>query len=167
MTCLACANRGHATRTGSMFIRCPVAGTPRLAGQLCAYSEGGIWKHVEAARDRLKLLESLHAWAHAKAEEAAYWDAAVGKPESVSTICKPYTSQRGVFAAELKPVVCGECIDPVTGPCASLRPDGECMARKCDQPNPICPTCTNHDGECVCVGECHLGSRYERRDGND
>ena len=34
---------------------------------------------------------------------------------------------------------------------------------KPDQPNPICPTCANHDGECVCVTECNLGSRYERR----
>ena len=128
MTCLACAERGHATRTGKMSVRCPVAGTPRLVGQNCAYSEGAIWAHVEAARDRLKLLESLHPWAHAKAEEAAYWDAAVGKP--VSVICKVYTSQRGVFRDEL---------------------------------TSICRTCANHEGEYVCVTECNLGSKYERR----
>ena len=74
-----------------------MAGTPRLAGQVCAYTEGDIWAHVEAARTRLQALESLHAWAHERAEEAAYWDAA-----GVSAICNSYASQRGVFRAELK-----------------------------------------------------------------
>ena len=97
MTCLACAERGHATRTGKMSVRCPVAGTPRLVGQNCAYSEGAIWAHVEAARDRLKLLESLHAWAHAKAEEAAYWDAAAN-PDRAGAV-HGYTSQPGKRAA--------------------------------------------------------------------
>ena len=126
MTCLACAQRGHATRTGSMFIRRPVAGTPRLAGQTCAYSEGDIWAHVEAARTRLQALESLHAWAHAKAEEAAYWDAA-GNPDRAGAV-HGYASQRGRFAAELRPVLRGESDQP-TADMTPIPAEGEHIAR--------------------------------------
>ena len=70
-------------------------------------------------------------------------------PIGMSPIYRVYASQRGVFAAEITAAKC------ITQPA------------KCDQPSDmmttICPTCANHDGECVCVTECNLGSRYERR----
>ena len=155
MTCLACAQRGHATRTGSMFIRCPVAGTPRLAGQTCAYSEGDIWKHVEAARTRLQAMESLHAWARAKAEEAAYWDAA-GNPDRAGAV-HGYASQRGRFAAELRPVLRGESDQP-TADMTPLPPADDAV---------FCGTgsgcaCQSDEG-CCCAVECNAGSQYEGR----
>ena len=150
ITCRFCADAKRATRIDARTIRCHVgSGGPRLDGQRCAYTLRELQEHVDQLRAALANTIAIRNAAEADEMERCYWLATVNpdRPTTQPTVMQPYTSQRGVFAAEIAAAKC------ITQPA------------KCDQPsdNPICPTCANHDGECVCVTECNLGSRYERR----